>query len=161
NPASESLTGWSPGDWVGRSFVSLLHPDDLPRMLDVISRAEAGESEQRLEARFLARSGAYVTGDFTIVGEPLGGGAVRTLVGVVREARRRTPPRGPPGAQDLERMRETEVELHRPLSLLSATLESTADGILVVDLGGRVTSYNRKFATMWRLPEALLATGQD
>ena len=48
NPAFEAFTGWPADDWVGRSFVSLLHPDDLPRVLDALSRAQAGEPEQRL-----------------------------------------------------------------------------------------------------------------
>jgi two-component system cell cycle sensor histidine kinase/response regulator CckA len=75
------------------------------------------------------------------------------------EPRRRTPPaplapESPPPPRADERLRQT-------LSLLSATLESTADGILVVDRDGRVTSFNRKFAQLWRLPDELLATGED
>lgn len=46
------------------------------------------------------------------------------------------------------------------LSLLNATLESTADGILVVDSQGRVVKWNQKFAEFWQLPEALLV-GQN
>jgi len=46
-------------------------------------------------------------------------------------------------------------------SLLRATLESTADGILVVDWQGTITSFNRKFAEMWRIPEAVLRSGRD
>ncbi len=42
-------------------------------------------------------------------------------------------------------------------SLLRATLESTADGIAVVDLGGRVVSYNQKFLHIWNIPEELAA----
>jgi PAS domain S-box-containing protein len=37
-----------------------------------------------------------------------------------------------------------------------ATLESTADGILVVDSAGRIVAHNQKFATMWTIPEPLL-----
>jgi signal transduction histidine kinase len=47
-------------------------------------------------------------------------------------------------------------------SRLSATLESTADGILVVNnADGKITSINRKFLEMWRMPEDVIASGDD
>ncbi len=63
-------------------------------------------------------------------------------------------------AAELERKR-AETDLAQSLSLLRATLESTANGILVVDLEGRIVSFNRRFATMWRLPESVLAARDD
>ncbi len=46
-------------------------------------------------------------------------------------------------------------------SLLRATLESTADGILVVDRGGKIASYNQRFTEMWGIPNRLLIAGDD
>jgi two-component system NtrC family sensor kinase len=40
--------------------------------------------------------------------------------------------------------------------LLSATLESTADGILAEDMRGRIMSYNQKFLKMWHIPHSLI-----
>jgi diguanylate cyclase (GGDEF)-like protein/PAS domain S-box-containing protein len=54
-----------------------------------------------------------------------------------------------------------ELELRDTLSLLTATLDATADGILVVDAQGRFTSFNRRFADMWRLPDSVLESGDD
>jgi diguanylate cyclase (GGDEF)-like protein/PAS domain S-box-containing protein len=44
---------------------------------------------------------------------------------------------------------------------LRATLESTADGILVTDLAGRIRSFNRRFAQIWGIPETLLEGRND
>ncbi len=51
--------------------------------------------------------------------------------------------------------------LRRALSLLEATIESTADGLLVVDREGRIARYNRRFAEIWRIPAEVLETGED
>ncbi|MFT7776900.1 putative bifunctional diguanylate cyclase/phosphodiesterase [Roseateles sp.] len=57
---------------------------------------------------------------------------------------------------DQTRRRRAEAERETLLAELRATLESTADGILVVDLAGRVRSFNRRFAKLWGLPGGLL-----
>jgi diguanylate cyclase (GGDEF)-like protein len=44
---------------------------------------------------------------------------------------------------------------------LQATLESTGDGILVTDLAGRITAFNRRFAHLWGMPESLLVERND
>jgi len=63
--------------------------------------------------------------------------------------------------QDLRQQRRTEVELERLVAELRATLESTADGILASDCDGRVRNYNRRFAQIWDLPEALMVRRND
>ena len=60
-----------------------------------------------------------------------------------------------------QRVAERTSELTHSLSVLQATLESTADGIMVVNQSGRVEQFNQKFAEMWRLPTGLVAACDD
>ncbi len=64
-------------------------------------------------------------------------------------------------AHDITARVVAEREVSETLSLLAATLESTADGILVVDTAGRFTSYNSRFREMWHLPVAILEARDD
>jgi signal transduction histidine kinase len=64
-------------------------------------------------------------------------------------------------AMDVTTQQETTQKLQRSVSLLEATLDATADGILVVDRQGHVAAYNRRFLTLWRVPPSLMKTRDD
>ena len=64
-------------------------------------------------------------------------------------------------ALDITAHKQAQSRLQETLSLLGATLESTADGILVVDASGHVTHYNRRFAEIWGLADDVLRAGDQ
>ena len=43
----------------------------------------------------------------------------------------------------------------RLAAIRDAAMESTSDGILIVDGKGRMVAFNRRFVGMWRLPDAV------
>jgi PAS domain S-box-containing protein len=57
--------------------------------------------------------------------------------------------------------KQVEMELAESNSLLNATLEATADGILVVDGHGKVVNFNQKFLQLWQIPASLVARKDD
>jgi len=73
--------------------------------------------------------------------------------------RRTTAPKKPKANPRAKKPRRVADSL--TVSVLQAILESTADGILVVDLDGNIVSHNRHFEEMWRLPVALIAANND
>ncbi|MDP1900266.1 MAG: EAL domain-containing protein [Rubrivivax sp.] len=78
---------------------------------------------------------------------------------------------GPPGRPgrrhalvvlcDRSAEQRTEAEREGLLAELQATLEATADGILVTDLGGRLRAFNRRFAEIWAMPLDMLQQHDD
>jgi two-component system, cell cycle sensor histidine kinase and response regulator CckA len=62
---------------------------------------------------------------------------------------------------DVTALKEAEAERESSHSLLQATLDATADAILVVNLEGRINTYNRPFAELWPIPQAVLDTRDD
>jgi PAS domain S-box-containing protein len=58
--------------------------------------------------------------------------------------------------EEIAQRKAAEATTRKTLSLLNAALESTADGILVVDRAGNITSYNRKYVNMWDIPDSVL-----
>ncbi|MDE2089474.1 MAG: diguanylate cyclase, partial [Gammaproteobacteria bacterium] len=63
--------------------------------------------------------------------------------------------------RDITERVKARDDLEKSFSLLRATLESTADGILVVDNQRRIVDYNKKFMSIWCIPESVITTGED
>jgi PAS domain S-box-containing protein len=62
---------------------------------------------------------------------------------------------------DVTDLKESTDKLERARSLLEATIEATADGLLVVDLKGTVQIYNERFLTLWGIPADLAQQHDD
>ncbi|HAT1703578.1 bifunctional diguanylate cyclase/phosphodiesterase [Legionella pneumophila] len=60
-----------------------------------------------------------------------------------------------------DKIREKNTELEKSISLLRATLESTADGIMMVNGHGAVVDWNQKFIEMWRIPSYMMESGKE
>ena len=54
-----------------------------------------------------------------------------------------------------------EAERELSASLTRATFESTTDGLLVVDMEGRIEDYNTRFAQLWSIPQSILTERKD
>jgi PAS domain S-box-containing protein len=126
-------------------FLSLVHDDDEPRVRAIIYDAflhpKPFEYDHRIvrpdgQVRVLHTAGAAVAD---------AGGAVR-VVG---------------SCWDVTTQHEMTAKLRSSVSLLEATLDATADGILVVDNRGRVVAHNRRFVSLWRVPLSVITRGDD
>ncbi len=63
--------------------------------------------------------------------------------------------------RDISAKKAQEEALEHSSSLIAATLEATADGILVMRPDGGISQMNRNFSHMWKIPQELLVQGDD
>jgi PAS domain-containing protein len=135
--AGLAFMGHRPGQYVGFTLQEYFRTDD-PAFLPLVAHRKAllGESVS-YEIEWSGRTFAsYV--------EPLRG-SDRSIEGVIGVA------------LDITRQKRAEDELKKSLTLLQATLDSAAEGILVVDESGKISSFNRGFVELWRVPEEIAA----
>ena len=64
-------------------------------------------------------------------------------------------------SREVETRKSAEEASSRSVSLLRATIESTNDGILVVDRVGKVVDWNKRFLEMWSVADDLITLRDD
>ncbi len=141
------ITGYSRAEILELKVEELTHPEDVPATREFIARIRSGElPEDKMEKRYVRKNGAIIWVHLTVSivrstnGDPL------YLVAFI---------------EDITERRQAQHEASRTFSLLRATLESTADGILVVDANGKILSFNQKMTDMWGVPPEAFASGDD
>ena len=141
------ITGYRREEILQLKLDALTHPDDIPASREFLTRIRSGElPEYKMEKRYIRKDGAVIWVHLTVsivrasTGDPL------YLVAFI---------------EDISQRREAQHQANRSLSLLRATLESTADGILVVDVTGKILSFNQKMSDMWGISADVFASGDD
>ena len=143
NSAAERLLDVPAGSLVGKPAVELAYtPEDNFFWEDVA----AGLSDSILsESMMQRRDGALLLVTRRVSRVRLGPQSSIYVVSVV----------------DQTEQRRVEAELEKLVAELRATLESTADGILVTDLNGAIRVCNQRFAELWSLPSELMSQRDD
>jgi len=147
NEAFCMMTGYGESELRMLTFKDFTHPGHVKNDELGLLRLIAGEIPlYKTEKRYIRKDCTVVWGATTVSLIRNTDGEVRYFLVMV---------------EDITKRKEAELALEESYSLLKATLESTADGILVVDNGGKIVEFNRKFAEMWNIPGNVLDTGSD
>ncbi len=141
------ITGYSRDEILQLKVADLTHPEDVPATREFIDRIRSGElAEDKMEKRYVRRNGDVIWVHLTVSVVRSSNGDPLYLVAFI---------------DDITERRQAQHEASRTFSLLRATLESTADGILVVDVNGKILSFNQKMADMWGVSPEIFASGDD
>jgi PAS domain S-box-containing protein len=145
NGAAQRIFGYPEHDLVGSDLTLILPAQFLETVLPPESDHPAPSgSLTPQETRCLRPDGSQL--DIELSLSPVQFSGARMWLGIVR---------------DITARKNAEAQIQQTLSLLNATLESTADGIIVRDLEGRSVIANQKFARMFGIPETVLPGAED
>ncbi|HIJ78415.1 MAG: ATP-binding protein [Desulfobulbaceae bacterium] len=136
-----------------RFRMRLIHPDDRQRVQERFSAMLKKGGRHTLDYRMQHKNGSYRwirdESDVTCEGEKIPIEIIGAWTDITELK------------HSQEGLLATEKILRQINSQLNATLESTTDGIMVVDTSGRILKYNKNFADLWAIPGSIISAGDD
>ena len=175
NRAFEHLTGRKAKEVIGKHMDILIPENSLTMAMDLIRKTMDGQRWDSVEMPILHKQGKIRTVLWNSAA--IFGADGKTIVSTIAQGQDITDRKKIESdyrlrAAEYAKMNEvleeeirhrkvSDTTLKKTLSLLNASLESTADGILVIDQQDRITGYNQNFMDMWSIPRGLLESGEN
>ena len=130
----------------GNGWAEGVHPDDFQRCLDTYTTAFDARQSFTMEYRLRRYDGEYRW--ILDQGEPRFADE-GTFLGYIGSC------------IDITDRKQLEADREKSLSLLSATLESSSNAILVVDLNNTWVLHNQQFINLWHISDELIQAKDD
>lgn len=140
NPHLCKILGYPSEAILGRTFQDYTHPDDVRATLAQLAELLAGKWHSfSMEKRYRRANDTWVWVALTMSLVQSGSGGQTYLIAVI---------------QNIDDRKQS-------YSLLQAAINSVADGLLIVDRQGKVTSANQRFLSLWNIPHELADCQDD
>ena len=146
NSAVEVISGAARADWLGKPFAPMVHPDDLPLAMQMFQLVLNGELAQVHELRGHPSLKRPALMEMTLTSQKDEHGNIIGVLGIGRDV--------------TERKRAGE-ELRWKTAFLETIVESSIDGILVVDDQGIKVLQNQRMRELWKIPAPVFASLND
>jgi PAS domain S-box-containing protein len=147
NPSFCSMLGYNESEIIGLTFRDFTHTDHLNESESGLKQLISGNIPVfKIEKRYIRKDKSIIWGSTTVSSIKDRNGRIQYFLVMI---------------EDITSRKEADILIEESNSLLRATLESTADGILVVDLKGKIVEFNKKFTEMWEIPETILSSRDD
>jgi PAS domain S-box-containing protein len=144
SPSIQTVLGYSASDLIGKSFIDLIHTDDVVRcwnMLDMIQRTRESYLGQAMRIRHYDRSWRWIVANVTPIADEHG--IVTAYQGIARNITERFE------AEDAQRKAQDQVKT--AYDFLRSILDKILEPIFVKDQQGRFVLVNASFCDLFDL----------
>lgn len=145
-PGWAKLTGQSFEEYQGYGWANVVHPEDVQPTVQAWHIAVANQTTFEFQHRVNTKQNGYRL--FSIKAVPAFDekGVIQQWVGV---------------HTDITEQKLAEEKLAYRTALLEAHNEANVDGVLLVDVTGKILSFNQRFIEIWNMPESIVYSQND
>ena len=144
NPAISRMLGYTGEEFKTMGLADIHPSQDLQSVIAEFELQTRGKKILAPDIPCLRKDGSIMYADINTSTTTMDGRL--TAVGLFRDITERK--------QAVEALKKSEIQLQ-------VILESTADGILAINGYGKVIKTNNRFAELWKIPPAILNSGDD
>lgn len=152
NRAWQETLGYSEAEIAEMTVFDIIHPNSSPESIDILYQAILKKTVNEntfypdsIQAIFITKNNEQILLEGSISCK-FSEGSLVAIRAILR---------------DITARKVAEDALAKSVSLLQATFDSTADGILAIDRSGKIVTFNREFVEMWGIPNEVMALRDD
>jgi len=135
---------YSKEELIGTSFLDITHPEDKEKCIDNLNKKD--KDLFTIEKRYIRKNGSTLWAIITVLFIKDSNGEISHLLTQVI---------------DITKQKLGEEQIKYYSDLFESMSDSISNGILVVNLKGKILKYNKRFSHLWNIPDDIIISAND